>query len=157
MFSLHKFFLGFLIFLLFAENPAFAFFNDLKNGELTPEVIEFLREQEIGEASENFYPRRPITLVEFLAMGFSAAGVFDLPRNVASRFSDVAGEDWFAPFVVKAEQFGFLEDFRGMKVPEILLSGDHERIAEWRKEQSLERTKKWRPDLLEKGLFSGED
>ncbi len=116
MFSLHKFFLGFLIFLLFAENPAFAFFNDLKNGELTPEVIEFLREQEIGEASENFYPRRPITLVEFLAMGFSAAGVFDLPRNVASRFSDVAGEDWFAPFVVKAEQFGFLEDFRGMKL-----------------------------------------
>ncbi|MGA1980496.1 MAG: tRNA (guanosine(37)-N1)-methyltransferase TrmD [Sedimentisphaerales bacterium] len=40
------------------------------------------------------------------------------------------------------------EVFRGMKVPEILLSGDHGKIAEWRRQQALERTKKWRPDLL---------
>ena len=36
-----------------------------------------------------------------------------------------------------------------MKVPEVLLSGDHGKIAEWRKKQSLERTKKNRPDLLD--------
>jgi len=41
------------------------------------------------------------------------------------------------------------EVFRGMKVPDILLSGDHGKIAEWRRQQGLERTKKWRPDLLE--------
>ena len=40
------------------------------------------------------------------------------------------------------------EDFRGMKVPDILLSGDHAKIAEWRRRQALERTKKLRPDLL---------
>jgi tRNA (guanine37-N1)-methyltransferase len=40
------------------------------------------------------------------------------------------------------------EVFRGMNVPEILLSGDHAKIAEWRRQQSLERTKKYRPDLL---------
>ena len=40
------------------------------------------------------------------------------------------------------------EVFRGMKVPDILLSGDHGKIAEWRRRQALERTKKWRPDLL---------
>lgn len=40
------------------------------------------------------------------------------------------------------------EVFRGMKVPDILLSGDHKKIAEWRRQQALERTKKWRPDLL---------
>ena len=40
------------------------------------------------------------------------------------------------------------EVFRGMKVPDILLSGDHGKIAEWRRQQALERTKKWRPDLL---------
>jgi tRNA (guanine37-N1)-methyltransferase len=40
------------------------------------------------------------------------------------------------------------EDFRGMKVPDILLSGDHGKIAEWRRQQTIERTKKWRPDLL---------
>ncbi|MCJ7508137.1 MAG: tRNA (guanosine(37)-N1)-methyltransferase TrmD, partial [candidate division Zixibacteria bacterium] len=43
------------------------------------------------------------------------------------------------------------EVFRGMKVPEILLSGDHAKIAEWRRQQALERTKKWRPDLLKNG------
>jgi len=41
------------------------------------------------------------------------------------------------------------EVFRGMKVPEILLSGDHAKIAQWRREQALERTKHWRPDLLD--------
>ena len=41
------------------------------------------------------------------------------------------------------------EVFRDMKVPDILLSGDHAKIAEWRRRQALERTKKWRPDLLD--------
>jgi tRNA (guanine37-N1)-methyltransferase len=41
------------------------------------------------------------------------------------------------------------EEYRGMKVPDILLSGHHKNIAQWRKSQSVERTKKWRPDLLE--------
>lgn len=40
------------------------------------------------------------------------------------------------------------EEFRGMKVPDILLSGNHAKIDQWRKTQSLERTRKWRPDLL---------
>lgn len=39
-------------------------------------------------------------------------------------------------------------DFRGWKVPDILLSGDHEKIARWRYEKALERTKQRRPDLL---------
>lgn len=41
------------------------------------------------------------------------------------------------------------EDFRGWKVPAILMSGDHKKIDEWRHEQSVERTKKRRPGLLE--------
>jgi tRNA (guanine37-N1)-methyltransferase len=42
------------------------------------------------------------------------------------------------------------EEVRGMRVPDILLSGHHERIRRWRKEQSLRRTRSDRPDLLEK-------
>ena len=38
--------------------------------------------------------------------------------------------------------------YRGLEVPKVLLSGDHQRIAEWRRKQSLLRTKKRRPDLL---------
>jgi len=40
-------------------------------------------------------------------------------------------------------------DFRGLKVPEILLSGDHAKIARWQREQALRRTYRRRPDLLE--------
>jgi tRNA (guanine37-N1)-methyltransferase len=41
------------------------------------------------------------------------------------------------------------EEVRGMRVPDILLSGHHENIRRWRKEQSLRRTRQQRPDLLE--------
>ena len=40
--------------------------------------------------------------------------------------------------------------FNGMEVPEVLLSGDHKKIAEYRKEESIKRTKLRRPDLLER-------
>ncbi|HTD92319.1 MAG TPA: tRNA (guanosine(37)-N1)-methyltransferase TrmD [Chitinophagaceae bacterium] len=40
-------------------------------------------------------------------------------------------------------------DFRGWKVPDVLMSGDHKKIDEWRHEQSVLRTKERRPDLLE--------
>ena len=40
-------------------------------------------------------------------------------------------------------------EYAGMEVPEILLSGDHKKIDEWRREMQLEKTKKLRPDLLE--------
>src|SRR5688572_31657027 len=42
------------------------------------------------------------------------------------------------------------EDFRGWKVPDVLLGGNHKLIDEWRLEQSLQRTKDRRPDLLDK-------
>ncbi len=41
-------------------------------------------------------------------------------------------------------------NFRGMSVPEVLLSGDHQKIAQWRKEMSLQRTRERRDDLLDK-------
>jgi tRNA (guanine37-N1)-methyltransferase len=40
--------------------------------------------------------------------------------------------------------------FKGYKVPEVLLSGDHKKISEWRLEEAYKRTKKRRPDLLKK-------
>jgi len=40
-------------------------------------------------------------------------------------------------------------EYRGWRVPDILLSGNHGAIAKWRAEQSLEKTRRNRPDLLE--------
>jgi tRNA (guanine37-N1)-methyltransferase len=48
-------------------------------------------------------------------------------------------------------------EFRGWDVPEVLLSGNHARIAKWRREQSLRRTLKHRPELLEKANLSESD
>jgi len=48
-------------------------------------------------------------------------------------------------------------EFRGWQVPEVLLSGDHGRIEKWRREQSLIRTFKRRPDILEKADLNEED
>jgi len=48
-------------------------------------------------------------------------------------------------------------EFRGWGVPEILLSGDHARIARWRREQALLRTRQRRPDLLETAELSKAD
>ncbi|MFZ2089379.1 MAG: tRNA (guanosine(37)-N1)-methyltransferase TrmD [Desulfobaccales bacterium] len=48
-------------------------------------------------------------------------------------------------------------DFEGLTAPEVLLSGDHARIARWRRQQSLRRTKALRPDLLAKATLSSED
>ena len=44
-------------------------------------------------------------------------------------------------------------DFRGMAVPDVLLSGDHAAIAKWRREQQIEKTQQLRPDILPNGEF----
>jgi len=61
---------------------------------------------------------------------------------------DSAKDDSFSAGLLEYPQYTRPEVFRGMKVPDILLSGDHTKIAQWRKQQALERTKKYRPDLL---------
>jgi len=48
-------------------------------------------------------------------------------------------------------------EFRGWKVPEILLSGDHGKVDKWRREQALERTLRKRPDMLAKAELTKED
>ncbi|UCG58597.1 MAG: tRNA (guanosine(37)-N1)-methyltransferase TrmD [Phycisphaerales bacterium] len=57
-------------------------------------------------------------------------------------------DDSFSAGLLEYPQYTRPEVFRDMKVPDILLSGDHGKIAQWRREQALERTKRWRPDLL---------
>jgi tRNA (guanine37-N1)-methyltransferase len=48
-------------------------------------------------------------------------------------------------------------DFRGMAVPEALMSGNHEEIRKWRHQRALEKTLRNRPDLLEGATLSQED
>jgi len=66
---------------------------------------------------------------------------------------DSPKDDSFSAGLLEYPQYTRPEVFRGMKVPDILLSGDHAKIADWRHQQALERTKKWRPDLLKENNF----
>jgi len=59
-----------------------------------------------------------------------------------------AADDSFSGGFLEAPQYTRPAEFRGWQVPEVLLSGNHGEIAKWRREQSLNRTKKNRPDLL---------
>lgn len=63
---------------------------------------------------------------------------------------DSIKEESFTNGLLEYPQYTRPETFEGQKVPEILLTGHHENIEKWRKEQSLKITKQKRPDLLEK-------
>ena len=58
-------------------------------------------------------------------------------------------DDSFSTGLLEYPQYTRPEVFAGMKVPDVLLSGNHEKIAKWRQQQAIERTKKNRPDLLQ--------
>jgi tRNA (guanine37-N1)-methyltransferase len=62
---------------------------------------------------------------------------------------DGATDDSHASGLLEYPHYTRPPEFRGWKVPEILLSGDHAKVAKWRREQSLLRTLARRPDLLE--------
>jgi tRNA (guanine37-N1)-methyltransferase len=59
-----------------------------------------------------------------------------------------AADDSFSNGLLEAPQYTRPADFRGWKVPDVLLSGNHAEIARWRKEQAVERTGENRPDLF---------
>ena len=62
--------------------------------------------------------------------------------------SGVTDSESFSNSCLEFPQYTKPEDYKGIMVPKILLSGNHKKIDEWRKEQSLKLTKKLRPDLL---------
>jgi len=59
-----------------------------------------------------------------------------------------AADDSFSGGLLEGPQYTRPSDFRGWKVPAVLLSGNHGEIAKWRREQARQRTQKDRPDLL---------
>jgi len=65
--------------------------------------------------------------------------------------SESAMLDSFQTGLLDAPLYTRPAEFEGMKVPEILQSGDHEKIREWRHEEAMRRTQERRPDLLDRG------
>jgi tRNA (guanine37-N1)-methyltransferase len=69
-----------------------------------------------------------------------------LPGALGSETSAVF--ESFSEGLLEYPQYTRPPEFRGMKVPEVLLSGNHAEIARWRKQAALEKTQRKRPDLL---------
>ena len=70
---------------------------------------------------------------------------------------DGAMDDSHASGLLEYPQYTRPAEFRGWPVPEVLLSGDHGRIARWRREQALLRTRQKRPDLLDRARLTPTD
>jgi tRNA (guanine37-N1)-methyltransferase len=64
--------------------------------------------------------------------------------------SDSLSQESFSDNLLEYPQYTRPQEFMGLKVPEVLTSGNHAQVDKWRYEKSLELTKKLRPDLLEK-------
>ena len=59
-------------------------------------------------------------------------------------------EETFSDGLLEYPQYTRPAEFRGLKVPEVLLTGNHQKIEQWRKARALEKTKAQRPDLINK-------
>src|SRR5437879_13629559 len=77
--------------------------------------------------------------------------------GVLGNEESAANESFTGEMVLEGPHYTRPPEFRGAGVPQALLSGDHARIARWRRRQALLRTRERRPDLFEKLRLSPED
>ena len=85
---------------------------------------------------------------ELPAMVFMDALIRQLPGALGHKES--ASQDSFAEGILDCPHYTRPDQYEGLDVPEVLLSGNHEKIRQWRLKQSLLRTKQRRPDLLDR-------
>lgn len=92
---------------------------------------------------------------ELAAMVVTDAVVRLLPGVLGDEGS--AFEESFSEGLLEFPQYTRPAEFRGLSVPEILLSGDHAKIAAWRRREAIAKTARLRPDLLESAQLSDEE
>ena len=109
----------------------------------------------VDERLREHFITKEISIGDYVLTGgeLAAAVICDavirlLPGVIGDEQS--ALEDSFQDGLLAPPEYTRPADFRGWKGPDILLSGDHAKIAQWRYEQALERTRQRRPDLIEK-------
>jgi tRNA (guanine37-N1)-methyltransferase len=108
----------------------------------------------IDERIREHYVTREISIGDYVLSGgeLAAAVVVDaIGRLLPGVLNDETSAlfDSFQDGLLAPPVYTRPADFRGWKVPEVLLSGDPKKVEEWRHEQSLKRTAERRPDLLE--------
>jgi tRNA (guanine37-N1)-methyltransferase len=94
-----------------------------------------------------------LSIGDFVLSGGEAAAIVVIDAVVrllpgALGDEEAASQDSFEGGLLEYPQYTRPRVFRGMEVPEVLLSGDHAKIAAWKREQALQRTRERRPDML---------
>lgn len=108
----------------------------------------------VDERVSDHLVNEEISLGDFVLTGgeIPAMAIVDsvvrLIPNVLEKPSAVQDESFSNFKLLEYPQYTRPENFKGWKIPEILLSGNHLKIEEWRRQKSLEKTKKERPDLI---------
>lgn len=103
-----------------------------------------------------------ISLGDFVLTGGELAAMTVID-SVVRLLPDVLGnqvshqDDSFSTGLLEHPQYTRPADFNGLKVPDVLLSGNHAKIEQWRRQESLKRTFERRPDLLESAELSEAD
>ena len=116
----------------------------------------------VDERVRQFLATREISIGDYVLTGgeLPAMVIIDaIARLLPGVLGDPEGawEDSFTMGLLEYPQYTRPRDFRGLKVPEVLLSGNHEEIRRWRRREALRRTWQRRPDLLRKVQLTPED
>lgn len=97
---------------------------------------------------------RQISLGDFVLTGgeIPALAIIDSVARLIPGVitADSLNEESFSEDLLEYPQYTKPQNFMGLEVPEVLMSGHHQNIEKWRHEKSVEITKKYRPDLLKK-------
>lgn len=120
------------------------------------------RYEGIDERIRTLYADDDISLGDFVLSGgeIAAMSIVDavtrlIPGALGS--SESAESDSFGDGLLEYPHYTRPPDFKGMMVPEPLLSGNHELIRKWRRKESLRKTRALRPDLFSKVIMTRED
>ena len=117
-------------------------------------------DQRVFEDAEKTYRVREVSIGDYVLIGGEVA-VLVIAEAVTRLIPGVLGntesheEDSFSDGLLEGPSFTKPRQWRGIDAPEVLLSGDHGKIARWRRDQSLERTRRVRPELIAKARAEG--
>ena len=137
-------------------SPQGAKFTQAKAQELATQELVLVcgRYEGVDERVLEFVDEE-LSLGDFVLTGgeLTALSVIDacarLVPGVLGNAESALSESFTNDGLLEGPQYTRPPEFRGARVPEILLSGDHAKIAAWRREQSVRRTQERRPDLLQ--------
>jgi tRNA (guanine37-N1)-methyltransferase len=120
------------------------------------------RYEGIDERTRQILPVREVSIGDFVLTGgeFAALSIIDAVARLVPGVlgdDDSSADESFSDGLLEHPQYTRPAQYMGHEVPEILLSGDHGRIATWRRQQALLNTMSKRPDLLDTAELTKED